>query len=43
MQQLPRFEEAEEALSVVKQWRKRYDQALVFIDQFEELFSLSAP
>ena len=27
----------------MKQWRKRYDQALVIIDQFEELFTLSAP
>ena len=34
---------SDRALSVVRGWRKKSDEALVVVDQFEELFTLNAP
>ena len=36
---LLRFEEADVAVSLVTKWRQQHEQALVIIDQFEELFT----
>jgi WD40 repeat protein len=41
MKQLLEFEEPTVALSVVSRWRQRHKHALVIVDQFEELFTLS--
>jgi WD40 repeat protein/DNA-binding winged helix-turn-helix (wHTH) protein len=41
MQQLLRFHEADVALAMVSRWRGRWDQALLVVDQFEELFTLN--
>jgi WD40 repeat protein len=37
------FEQPEVALDVVTRWRRRHGQALVVLDQFEELFTQSPP
>jgi WD40 repeat protein len=41
MHRLPHFEEMTTALSLAAQWRRRHGQALVIVDQFEELFTLN--
>ena len=33
----------EVAVSVVSRWRQRHEQALIVVDQFEELFTLNPP
>jgi hypothetical protein len=43
MDELLRFEEEETAVSLVSRWRRRHEQALVILDQFEELFTLNPP
>jgi serine/threonine protein kinase/WD40 repeat protein len=40
---LLRFEEADIAVSVLSRWRKQHEQALLIVDQFEELFTLNPP
>jgi WD40 repeat protein len=35
--------EAQRVVSVARRWRARHDQALLVVDQFEELFTLSSP
>jgi WD40 repeat protein/tRNA A-37 threonylcarbamoyl transferase component Bud32 len=40
---LLRFEEAATALGLVQRFRQRHEQALVIVDQFEELFTLNPP
>ena len=42
-QALLRFEEADTAVSLLQRFRQRHEQALVVLDQFEELFTLSPP
>ena len=39
LQALVRFEDADTAVAVVSRWRQRHEQALVIVDQFEELFT----
>jgi serine/threonine protein kinase/WD40 repeat protein len=41
--QLLDFEELEVAVSLVTKWRRTRDEALVVVDQFEELFTQSPP
>jgi WD40 repeat protein len=43
MQEFLRFEEPETAVELVSRWRRRHAHALVVVDQFEELFTLSPP
>jgi len=43
VQELLRFQDPDAALAAVSRWRTRWDEALVVVDQFEELFTLSAP
>jgi hypothetical protein len=43
VQSLLRFEDADTAVSLLRQWRQRHRQALVVLDQFEELFTLNPP
>jgi WD40 repeat protein len=43
VRQLLRFEDAEVALEVVGRWRRTHAEALVVVDQFEELFTLNPP
>ena len=40
---LLRFEEPETAVGLVQRFRQRHEQALVIMDQFEELFTLNPP
>jgi len=40
MRQLLRFEETDVALSVIARWKRRHEQAIIIVDQFEELFTL---
>src|SRR6266705_507741 len=40
---LPRFEEPDVVVRLIGQWRKRHEQALLIVDQFEELFTLNRP
>ncbi|MGD8897540.1 MAG: protein kinase, partial [Acidobacteriota bacterium] len=40
---LPDFEELDVAVSLLGQWRRAHDEALVVVDQFEELFTLGSP
>ncbi len=35
--------EPEETVAMVSRWRQQHEQALLIVDQFEELFTLSAP
>ena len=39
VQDLLQFDNADVAVSVVTRWRQQYDQALIVVDQFEELFT----
>jgi WD40 repeat protein len=39
VQDLLRFHDPEVAVSLVTRWRRRHDQVLIVIDQFEELFT----
>lgn len=41
MQQLSRFDEAEVAVQLLNQWRRKYTEAVLIIDRFEELFTLN--
>ncbi len=41
MQQLSRFDEAEVAVRLLHQWRRKYTEAILIIDRFEELFTLN--
>jgi WD40 repeat protein len=43
VQSLLRFEDPEIAVPLVARWRQRHEQALVVVDQFEELFTLNPP
>jgi eukaryotic-like serine/threonine-protein kinase len=43
LRQLVRFDDPEAAFDVLVRWRKAHVQALVVVDQFEELFTLCAP
>jgi len=38
---LPHFDEPATTLALAAGWRRRHDQALVIVDQFEELFTLN--
>ena len=40
---LLRFEEMDVAVSVVSRWRQQHEQALIIVDQFEELFTQTPP
>jgi WD40 repeat protein len=40
---LLRIEEPDAAVAVCERWRRRHDQALVVLDQFEELFTQNPP
>ena len=40
---LPDFEDPDVAISVLKRWRRLHGEALLIVDQFEELFTLSQP
>jgi len=42
MQSLLAFHNPDMALAVVSRWRGRWDEALIVIDQFEELFTLNS-
>jgi WD40 repeat protein len=41
--QLVHLSEPGEAVAVLSRWRDRHDKALLVVDQFEELFTLSSP
>jgi len=41
--ELLQFDDPDVAVSLVERWRKRHEQAVVVVDQFEELFTLSPP
>ncbi len=41
LQKLVAFDDHQTAFSLVRRWREAHDEALVIIDQFEELFTLS--
>ena len=41
IRQLLRFEDADVAVNVISGWRRRHGDALLIIDQFEELFTLN--
>jgi DNA-binding winged helix-turn-helix (wHTH) protein/WD40 repeat protein len=43
VRELLRFHDPDVALAVTSRWRGRWDQALVVVDQFEELFTLNSP
>jgi len=43
VRELPRFHDPDVALAVVSRWRARSDDALIVVDQFEELFTLNSP
>jgi WD40 repeat protein len=43
VQALLRFEDADTAVSLLQRFRQRHEHALVILDQFEELFTLSPP
>jgi len=40
---LPRFDDPDVVVGLIGQWRKRHEQALLIVDQFEELFTLNPP
>ncbi len=40
---LPRFEEPDVVVGLIGTWRKRHEQVLVIVDQFEEVFTLVSP
>ena len=43
MARLLGFDDADTALAVVSRWRGGFDEAVLVVDQFEELFTLSPP
>jgi hypothetical protein len=43
VQSLLRFEDPETAVPLLARWRQRHEQALVVVDQFEELFTQNPP
>jgi WD40 repeat protein len=43
VQSLLRFEDPEIAVPLLARWRQRHEQALIVVDQFEELFTLNLP
>ena len=43
MKELLDFDQPDVAVSVVRRWRQRHEQALLVLDQFEELFTLNPP
>jgi WD40 repeat protein len=43
VRQLLRFQEPDVAVSLVSAWRRRHTEAVIVIDQFEELFTLNLP
>ncbi len=43
VRQIVRFEDANVAVDLFRRWRGDYAEALVVVDQFEELFTLSPP
>ncbi len=43
LRELVHLEEPEAALSVLGRWRRRHGEALLIVDQFEELFTLNPP
>ncbi len=43
MRRLLRFDDLETATGTIGRWRQRFAQALIIVDQFEELFTLNPP
>jgi len=43
VEELTSFDDPDVAVSLVERWRKRHEQALIVVDQFEELFTLNPP
>jgi WD40 repeat protein len=43
VRQMVRFDDADIAVGLFRRWRSTYAEALVVVDQFEELFTLSPP
>ena len=43
LQELPRFEDPQVAFELVSRWRKGQGEALLVVDQLEELFTLNPP
>ena len=43
MARLLGFNDSDTALAVVSRWRGQFDEAVLVVDQFEELFTLNAP
>jgi DNA-binding winged helix-turn-helix (wHTH) protein/WD40 repeat protein len=43
LQALLRFQDPDVALALVSRWRGRWGEALIVVDQFEELFTLTTP
>ena len=43
LRQLVLFDDEEQALSLLRKWRRGYVATVVVVDQFEELFTLNAP
>ena len=40
---LPRFEDPSVVVGLIGEWRRRHEQAILIVDQFEELFTVNAP
>ena len=43
LRELAAFEDGETAFRLLSRWRRNHDEALVVVDQFEELFTLNPP
>jgi len=43
LRELAAFEDGETAFELLSRWRRNHDEALVVVDQFEELFTLNPP
>ena len=43
LRKLAAFEDGETAFELLSRWRRNHDEALVVVDQFEELFTLNPP
>lgn len=43
LQRLVAFDEEQAAVELVRHWRESHDEALIVLDQFEELFTLNPP
>jgi WD40 repeat protein/DNA-binding winged helix-turn-helix (wHTH) protein len=41
LRELPRVDKPEAAFAMLSRWRRRFEQALLVVDQFEELFTLN--